>query len=79
MEKICSKCGKPMKRRKSSYGEFWGCTGYPDCKHTEKDEKQQPNNTSSDDSFKMIVDEFIALKNKVDELIKEIRDSIVGQ
>lgn len=34
-DKTCSKCGKPMKLRKSIYGEFWGCSGYPKCKHTE--------------------------------------------
>jgi four helix bundle suffix protein len=35
----CPKCGKPMHRRKAKTGpnagkEFWGCTGYPDCKTT---------------------------------------------
>ncbi|MBN1274940.1 DNA topoisomerase I [Candidatus Woesearchaeota archaeon] len=33
--KKCPKCGKDMKLRKSIYGEFWGCSGYPKCKHTE--------------------------------------------
>lgn len=28
----CSKCGKSVYRRKSQYGEFWGCSGYPSCK-----------------------------------------------
>lgn len=33
----CPECGKPMKRRKARSGanaghEFWGCTGYPDCR-----------------------------------------------
>lgn len=27
----CPKCSKPMRRRKGSKGEFWGCSGYPDC------------------------------------------------
>lgn len=26
--KICELCGRLMKRRKSEYGEFWGCSGY---------------------------------------------------
>jgi restriction system protein len=30
----CPKCGKPMRRRKSAKGEFWGCSGYPECKGT---------------------------------------------
>lgn len=33
----CPECGKPMTRRnarsgKNSGKEFWGCTGYPQCK-----------------------------------------------
>lgn len=28
----CPRCGKPMRRRKSAKGEFWGCAGYPDCR-----------------------------------------------
>ena len=39
--KVCPKCGKPMVRRvkkpgkdgKSGY-DFWGCTGWPECKET---------------------------------------------
>ena len=34
-EKICPECGLPMKKRKGRFGEFWGCIGYPDCRHTE--------------------------------------------
>ena len=30
----CPQCGQPMRRRHSAKGEFWGCTGYPDCKGT---------------------------------------------
>ena len=33
--KICAVCGLPMKKRTGRYGEFWGCTGYPVCRHTE--------------------------------------------
>ena len=35
-EKICSSCGKRMVLRHGKYGKFWGCTGYPGCKNTEK-------------------------------------------
>ncbi len=28
----CPLCGKPMRRRKSAQGEFWGCSAFPDCK-----------------------------------------------
>lgn len=40
-EKICPKCGKPMVLRTASKGEhagekFYGCSGFPKCRHTEK-------------------------------------------
>ncbi|HLC70720.1 MAG TPA: DNA topoisomerase I [Candidatus Nanoarchaeia archaeon] len=35
-EKICPKCGKNLVLRKSMYGSFFGCSGYPNCKHIEK-------------------------------------------
>ena len=28
----CPQCGKPMRRRNSAKGEFWGCSAYPDCR-----------------------------------------------
>lgn len=34
--KTCPDCGEVMVKRKGKYGEFWGCSGYPNCKHTEK-------------------------------------------
>lgn len=34
--KICPKCRMPMKKRSGRYGEFWGCTGFPKCRYTEK-------------------------------------------
>ena len=33
---VCPHCQKPMARRKGPYSEFWGCTGYPNCKGTRK-------------------------------------------
>ncbi|MBI4152477.1 DNA topoisomerase I [Candidatus Woesearchaeota archaeon] len=34
-ERKCPKCGKVLVLRKSFYGEFYGCSGYPACRHTE--------------------------------------------
>jgi len=34
-EKTCPKCSKKMVRRKGKHGPFFGCTGYPECKHLE--------------------------------------------
>lgn len=28
----CPQCGKPMRRRTSKRGDFWGCSAYPECK-----------------------------------------------
>ncbi len=30
----CPKCGSPLKMRQGRYGDFWGCTGYPECRYT---------------------------------------------
>ena len=32
----CEKCGKPMALKKGRFGSFLACTGYPDCKNTQK-------------------------------------------
>ncbi|QQR75167.1 MAG: type I DNA topoisomerase [Holophagales bacterium] len=32
----CEKCGKPMAMRRSRFGVFLGCTGYPECKNIRK-------------------------------------------
>ena len=34
----CPKCGKPMVARRSTYGEFWGCSGYPACREIHRGE-----------------------------------------
>lgn len=28
----CTECGSLMRLRKSAKGEFWGCSGYPECR-----------------------------------------------
>jgi four helix bundle suffix protein len=38
---VCSVCGKPMTLRTARKGsqagsQFWGCSGYPECKGTKK-------------------------------------------
>lgn len=34
--RTCARCGQVMVRRKGRYGEFWGCSGFPNCRNTEK-------------------------------------------
>lgn len=33
--KCCPRCGNPMKKRSGRFGDFLGCTGYPNCRYTE--------------------------------------------
>jgi len=35
-EKVCPLCGKQLVLRKSKYGMFYGCSGYPKCRHIEQ-------------------------------------------
>lgn len=43
LDEPCPKCGKPLILRKSVYGFFKGCTGFPKCRYIEKaDSVQNP-------------------------------------
>jgi len=35
-DQICEKCGRPMAVKRSRFGYFLGCSGYPECKNTRK-------------------------------------------
>ena len=35
-ERLCPKCGSRLVVRKGRYGEFWGCSNYPNCNYTER-------------------------------------------
>ena len=45
---LCPKCGKAMIRLKGKNGFFWGCSDYPECKTTARDNKGKPDFTSSE-------------------------------
>ncbi|EQB6624620.1 topoisomerase DNA-binding C4 zinc finger domain-containing protein, partial [Escherichia coli] len=36
-------CEKPLIRRKSKNGFFWGCSGYPNCTITFNDKRGKPD------------------------------------
>ena len=36
IQKICPRCGSPMRKKLGQYGEFWGCSSHPNCTHSEK-------------------------------------------
>lgn len=31
----CPKCGSELKKRSGRFGEFWGCSNYPNCRYTQ--------------------------------------------
>ena len=35
-DEVCELCGKPMTIKRGRYGQFLGCTGYPECKNIKK-------------------------------------------
>jgi DNA topoisomerase-1 len=35
-QELCAKCGRPMVLRRSRYGAFLGCSGYPECDGVKK-------------------------------------------
>lgn len=37
---ICPRCKNKLVLRKGQYGEFYGCSGYPQCRYTEKIDKK---------------------------------------
>ena len=37
----CPECGKELVKRKSRFGEFVGCSGYPKCKYIKREESTQ--------------------------------------
>jgi DNA topoisomerase-1 len=39
----CKSCGKPLIRRESAKGPFFGCSGYPSCKQTYQDKDGKPD------------------------------------
>ena len=35
-KRICKKCNAEMKLRQGKYGEFYGCSNFPNCSYTEQ-------------------------------------------
>lgn len=33
-ENVCPKCGSKLVKRNGKYGEFYGCSNFPNCKYT---------------------------------------------
>lgn len=39
----CPQCHKPLRKRPGKKGDFWGCTGYPECKASYNDKNDKPD------------------------------------
>lgn len=39
LDEKCPECGRPLAVRRSKFGQFVGCSGYPECKYIKKKEK----------------------------------------
>ncbi|MBI5420922.1 MAG: type I DNA topoisomerase [Parcubacteria group bacterium] len=39
---VCEKCGKPMIIRRSRFGRFMACSGFPDCKNAKSLKEENP-------------------------------------
>ena len=39
LDEVCPECGKPLVVRRSRFGPFVGCSGYPECKYIKKKQK----------------------------------------
>jgi DNA topoisomerase I len=40
VDQLCPECGKPLAIKSGKFGKFLACTGFPDCKHTERLEQK---------------------------------------
>ncbi len=44
-DQVCDICGRPLVYRKSRFGEFLGCSGYPECKFIKSIQKEVTGRT----------------------------------
>ena len=38
LEERCPECGQPLARKSGRFGEYTGCSGYPECRYIKRDE-----------------------------------------
>ncbi|MBQ8708868.1 MAG: topoisomerase DNA-binding C4 zinc finger domain-containing protein [Succinivibrionaceae bacterium] len=52
MQKLCPDCGRPMVKRRSAKtgNEFWGCSGYPECRCIVDENRQSKPRAPADPS-----------------------------
>src|SRR5207248_7881191 len=45
LDEACPECGRQLQVRRGKYGEFVGCSGYPECKYVRREEREAPEST----------------------------------
>jgi DNA topoisomerase-1 len=40
-EEFCPKCGKPLALKRGKFGRFLACSGYPECEHIKREEREE--------------------------------------
>ncbi len=77
--KKCPQCGKGLRKMKGKNGDFWGCTGYPQCKYIESNAKKNPLPEKQHQlTFLNNLQICVNLSNKVVLQAKVSRFNIVG-
>lgn len=62
---ICDKCQKPMVLKHGKYGDFFACSGYPECKNTQSSNSNgRTNNTGIKCPGKNCTGEILEKKSK---------------
>jgi len=54
IEKDCPVCGKSLSLRRSMYGQFLGCSGFPECRYIEKIPKDDADKKAIEEKRKYI-------------------------
>ena len=77
----CKICNREMKLRKGNYGEFWGCSGYPDCKHTEQAEQTSPNApqggstpSNPETGLSALGEQIVAFRKEINERLDKLSE-----
>ena len=81
----CATCSQELKvipagvskKTGRAYNSFTACPNK--CQQPRSQGSSSTPSHSGDDGFKIMADEFIALKNKIEELLAEIKSSVIGQ
>ncbi|MBN1971234.1 MAG: topoisomerase DNA-binding C4 zinc finger domain-containing protein [Candidatus Delongbacteria bacterium] len=72
---LCPECNSEMKLRKGQWGEFYGCTKFPDCKGT-RQLKEDIKNSEIANNLSSLIIEYVAKNGhcKISDLLLFVND-----